>query len=83
MKKKRIIVRVYNDGDTELTAVELTDSEKKEKEYEFLVFDVIGDGLIDLSKELKSYGHEEQNITKSIKYVLDPKTPNTCIVNKI
>ena len=81
-RKLYIAVQVYDDGDTELRHIALTEIEKKLYQVSFLIFDIEKDTL-KLIKELESYGHEKQDIIKSIRYVLNRKTPDTCIVGKI
>lgn len=77
-KRLYISVHVYDDGDTELKKVALTDTEKKIQTD--LVFDIEKD-TIKLVTELKSYGHEKSDIIKSIRYTLKNSEP--CIVGKV
>jgi hypothetical protein len=77
-KRLYISVHVYDDGDTELKKVALTDTEKKIQTD--LVFDIEKD-TIKLVTELKSYGHEKSDIIKSIHYALKNSEP--CIIGKV
>ncbi len=77
-KRLYISVHVYDDGDTELKKVALTDTEKKIQTD--LVFDIEKD-TIKLVTELKSYGHEKSDIIKSIRYALKNSEP--CIIGKV
>jgi hypothetical protein len=76
-----IAVRVYDDGDTELRRIELTEIEKELYQKTYLLY--TEKDTLKLIGELESYGHEKQDIINSINYVYDEKNPDTCIVGKV
>jgi hypothetical protein len=83
MKKTYINVHVHDDGDNELTKLDLTPQEVEEKLYGGdLCFDVETQtqGLI---HELIDYGNEEAEVNEALTYILAAQPGESCIVGKV
>lgn len=83
MKKTYINVHVHDDGDNELTKLDLTPQEVEEKLYGGdLCFDVETQtqGLI---HELIDYGNEESEVNEALTYILAAQPGESCIVGKV
>ena len=83
MKKTYITVHVYDDGDNELTKLDLTPKEVEDKLYG-------GDRCFDvetqtqrLTHELIDYGNEEAEVLDALSYILKAKLGESCIVGRV
>lgn len=78
---RHISIHVYDDGDTELTAIDASPG------HVFTTNDIvyapteISKGSLD--KELISYGHEPDAARKAIDYILHAQPGTTVIVGKV
>lgn len=83
MKKTYICVHVYDDGDNELTKLELNSSEVSCKLFEgILCFDIDYD-VDKLTLELLDYGNEPKDVKEAVTYILNQPVGDSCIVGKV
>jgi hypothetical protein len=83
MKKTYICIRVYDDGDNELTKLELNSSEVSCKLFEgTLCFDIDHD-VDKLTLELLDYGNEPKDVKEAVTYILNQPVGDSCIVGKV
>ena len=83
MKKTYIVVQVYNDGDNELTRLELDSAGVSKKHFDgCLCFDTNTE-IDKLTKELLDYGNDPADIREAIMYSLNNPLGIPCIVGKV
>lgn len=86
MKKAYIRVIVYDDGQNELTRLELDSKEVDRLRGALNTGELYYDAqkeIPDLRNELVSYGHEEKDIDEAIAHVLGACNGYPCIIGKI
>jgi len=83
MIKTYICVHVYDDGDNELTKLELSPMGVEDKNNEGdLCFDTKTQ-IQELTHELITYGNEEKDIQEALTYILNAQPGESCIVGKV
>jgi hypothetical protein len=84
MKATYICVHVYDDGDTELTKLIMTEAEAN---HRLMLGDIpfnetrILNG--DLVRELDTYGPEPEDVRKAVQHILSAEVNESCIVGKV
>jgi hypothetical protein len=82
MVQTYVNVHVYDDGDTELTKLELAPDDVRARLFSGDICYSIDD-LDNLKSELSTYGHEDDSINAAIKYVIESNLNDPCIVGKV
>lgn len=83
MKKTYISVHVHDDGDTELTKLQLDSTQISTKFYNGdLIYDVDHD-IKQLTNELLEYGNEQHDAQDAVTHILASPVHTTCIVGKV
>ena len=82
MVRTYIVIHVYDDGDTELTKLELTPEDVRARLFSGDICYSIDD-LDNLKSELSTYGHEGATLDAVIKCVINGNLNDPCIVGKV
>lgn len=83
MKKTYINVHVHEDGDNELTRLELNSSEVSTRLYNGdLCFDADTE-VNKITTELLDYGNDPKDVKDAVIYILNSPVGESCIVGKI
>jgi hypothetical protein len=83
MKKTYISVHVHDDGDNELTKLQLDSSQISTKFYNGdLIYDVDHD-VKQLTNELLEYGNDPQEVQDAVTHMLASPVNTSCIIGKI
>ena len=81
--KTYICIHVYDDGDNELTKLELNSNGVSCKLFEGdLCFDASYD-VDKLTLELLDYGNEPKDVKEAVTYILNAAIGESCIVGKV
>lgn len=78
-----IKIHVYNDGDIELTPVDLTQDKRRQTSSENIHISLEGVMKGELTKELLDYGAEEVDVERAVIHILQAPLNESCIVGKI